>query len=93
MLENPSLQLSWEVVRIGSCQSLPCRFFNLGTTMKISKRDAVPTAETIYMQLSNGWNLVTTNREVDFRDFTMDDRETVTLVGYCFHLAPSKEFD
>ena len=60
--------------------------------MTISKRYAVPTAKTLYRLLFNGWNLVTTNREVDFLDFTVDDKETVTLLGHCVHPALNEEF-
>ena len=92
MLEYPSLQLCREVGLIDSCQALPCIFLNLGTMMTTSKQHAVPMAETLYRLLFNSWNLVTTNGKLDFLYFIVDDRETATLLGLCFHPAPSEEF-
>ena len=91
MLEDPSLQLSREVGLIDGCQSFPSSLLNLGTTMTISKRNALPTAKTLYRLLLCGGNLVTTNGEADFLDLTMDDGETATFLGLRFHPAPSEE--
>ena len=65
-------------------KSMPSAF---GTAMAVSKWDAIPSAETFYWLLFNGWNLLATNGEMDFFNLSVHDGETAAFLGLGFHTA------